>query len=206
MKTNQPKTNEKRPWEVWHNAAVIERIDAYWRNSPDEMNYRKVLAAIVKAEMKSSGEGILEVGCGTGLVYAALREIINPTLNYQGTDNSVHALHVATKYYPDVAWGKADAFKLPYADNAFDIACAFEVFGHIPDCGKPIAELVRVAKRRAIFTVWITAGDKFAQGTDHNEYPASAIAEMLVKAMEGQPGYWTSVDLGASRAYIVRKG
>lgn len=196
---------QKRPWEVWHNAGVIEHIDAYWRGSPDEMNHRKVLADIVKAELQAPTDSILEVGCGTGLVYAALGEAIGPALNYRGVDNSVHALHVATKYYPDVAWGKGDAFKLPYEDGAFDIACAFEVFGHLPDCATPIAELVRVAKRRAIFTVWITAGETFSQGTDHNEYPATLIASMLAKAMQDHPGYWTSADLGAVRAYIVRK-
>jgi len=196
-----------RPWEVWHNATLAREVHGYWQDSPDEMRYRRVLAGIVKDQMLRTTDSILEVGCGTGLVYDALLNLIGPNIRYVGVDNSKQMLGICEKVYHEGQFEQGDAFALPYADNSFGIACAFEVFGHMPDCSKPIAELIRVARHTAIFTLWITAGDKQLEGGDHYEYHVPLVNEMLTKAtLPYGYGRWEFRDLGASRVYVVRKG
>ena len=193
----------QRSWEVWYNAATVRQIDDYWRGSPDEIAHRQRLAQVIKEIMPLPTASILEVGCGTGLVYEALRDAVGCDLRYTGLDNSRQMLELANWRFPKAYFEDGDAFKLPYPEDAFDIACAFEVFGHMPDCSKPIAELVRVARAVAMFTLWI-GGNEIIKGIDHYEYPPDFVNEALVRATGPyKGGSWTFVDYGPVRAYIV---
>jgi ubiquinone/menaquinone biosynthesis C-methylase UbiE len=53
-----------------------------------------------------------------------------------------------------------DAQSLKFADGEFDLVCEFGALHHIPDPGKAVSEMLRVA-RKAIF---ISDGNNFGQG------------------------------------------
>lgn len=202
--------NDRKPersWEVWRNESTAKRIDGYWVTSPDEQKHRRNIADLVATEMHSPFSTILEVGCGTGLVYEALRDVVGPQMRYRGIDNAETMLKIAIKRYPEIDASIGDAFNLAFGDNEFDLVCAFEVFGHMPDCSKPIAELIRVAKMVAIFSVWLTLGDEQTKGADHYEYPEEMIREFINRAAGDQSDKITirKVDIGHSRAFVIRK-
>ena len=198
---------KERPWEVWHSSRMAQQLDAYWRNSPDEMAYRTRLAVLVRDHMAMPNDSILEVGCGTGLVYEALRDNIKSGLVYTGMDNSSQMVAAARKAYPGVTFRRGDAFQLPAEDGAFDIACAFEVFGHMPAPAPAIAELIRVARHTAIFTMWVWDGQGPRQGADHYEHSPHEIEMAIVGAylLDHIRLRWEWVQLPYTRAYIVRK-
>lgn len=191
---------EARPWEVWHDEAMPGELDAYWRNSGDEMDYRRMLARLVADHLPADGS-VLEVGCGTGLIYEALLDAVGPLLDYTGVDNSRPMLAYARRAYPGAKFRHGDAFNLRFSDRSFDLACAFEVFGHMPLPAWPICELLRVG-RTAIFTLWLYEGDAPRKGQDHYEHPVDAVTEIL----NGTGRYWTWRDMPHTRAYIVEAG
>lgn len=198
----------ERPWEVWHSSKTVAEVDSYWRNSSDELAHRQALATLVQQHMIRPTDSILEVGCGTGLVYEALRDAIGPKVTYTGMDNSSQMVAACRKAHPGANIRKGDAFALPAETGTFDIACAFEVFGHMPEPAGAIAELIRVARRVAIFTVWVWDGTGSRNGTDHYEHSPHDIETAIVAAYmtnRKQRLRWEWTQLAHTRAYIVRK-
>jgi SAM-dependent methyltransferase len=143
-----------RPWEGWHDDAAVDAIDRYWQGSDDEAAHRARLAETVADIVGDRApDSVLEVGCGTGLVYEAM-ELRIPGLNYTGCDISGVMLTRAHARFTAAKFDRADAYELPYEDKVFEVTVCFEVLGHIPDVGTVIAELCRVANRWVVFTVW----------------------------------------------------
>lgn len=194
------KSEAKKKDILWDRGGLARKIDHYWTSSPDEIRHRANIAGLVCNLISSRSDTILEVGCGTGLVYGALLDLVGPDVNYTGIDISKKMLAIAGERYSMGTFIEGDAFDLKYGDRSFDIACAFEVFGHYKDPSDAIKELVRVARRLAVFSMWLTLGDKVAEGTDRYEYPKALVEKMIPK------GHLVSDhDLGYTRAFIVRK-
>ena len=191
----------RRPWEVWDNVGTAEQVDDYWTNSPAELDHRAKLARLVK-EYLAADSSLLEVGCGTGLVYKAL-EIQMPGLDYTGIDNSRQMLAIARKRYPGVRFQQGDAFKLKLMNRQFDIACAFEVFGHLPEPWPAVKELVRVASKLAIFTVWPTDGPVSVDCGDHYEHPRGALLKGLAQLYGEREWAVATRSIGPVLAYVV---
>ncbi len=99
------------------------------------------------------GERLLDLGCGNG---RHTLEAARYPVRVVGLDFSADDLKAAKYMYADLkrkgeVRGHADfiigdAQNLPFKDGAFDKALCTEVFEHIPDDRRGIAEFVRVAK------------------------------------------------------------
>ena len=99
------------------------------------------------------GERLLDLGCGNG---RHTLEAARYPVRVVGLDFSPDDLKTAKYMYADLkrkgeVRGHADSIigdaqNLPFKDGAFDKALCTEVFEHIPDDRRGIAEFVRVAK------------------------------------------------------------
>jgi RimJ/RimL family protein N-acetyltransferase len=143
----------RRDWELW-DASETERIDAYWASSGFERAHR---VAITGQAMRLIGDhaSILEVGCGTGRMMAAMIDA-DPSLlgKFSGCDISPAMLKKARDRFPSVPFHAGDIFQLPFENGKFDVVLAFEVLSHLPSIAGPLREMARVAKKKIIFTVW----------------------------------------------------
>jgi ubiquinone/menaquinone biosynthesis C-methylase UbiE len=146
-----------RDWELWDQGCVAQVIDAYWLGSKEEIEHRKKLALFLK-EWALPNDKILEVGCGSGLIYSELAASFK---GYVGVDISEKMLEIATRRFPEALFMKGDLYNLSFLDSSFEITVAFEVFGHINGIEKPIREMFRTSSRLAIFTVWTAPKTKF---------------------------------------------
>jgi ubiquinone/menaquinone biosynthesis C-methylase UbiE len=99
-----------------------------------------------------SGERVLEVGCGTGVVVRDLAGLVGRRGEVVGVDASrrlldrARALSRETARRTRIAWRVADAASLPFAANRFDAALAVTVILHVADPVRVVREMARVTR------------------------------------------------------------
>jgi ubiquinone/menaquinone biosynthesis C-methylase UbiE len=95
------------------------------------------------------GDQVLDVGCGTGDDARALAGLV-PGVAVVGVDLDAARVADATRLSlglpRPVEFRVADAFRLPFEDDAFDACRADKVFHHLLDPPKALAEMVRVTQ------------------------------------------------------------
>lgn len=117
--------------------------------------YAVDLAARVTRRRPTS---LLELAAGTGVVTRQLAQALPPEVSIVATDLSQPMLDqaAATRTARPVEWHQADAQRLPFPDEAFDVVvCQFGVM-FFPDKARAFAEARRVLRPRGqfIFSVW----------------------------------------------------
>jgi SAM-dependent methyltransferase len=101
---------------------------------------------------------VLEIAAGTGVITRQLANILPHDVAIVATDLNQPMLEYAAAVGTSrpVEWRQADAMKLPFSDQAFDVVvCQFGVM-FVPDKQKAFAEVMRVLRPRGtlIFNVW----------------------------------------------------
>jgi ubiquinone/menaquinone biosynthesis C-methylase UbiE len=112
----------------------------------DEHIYRYIFAASL-AENKV----VLDVACGTG--YGAGYMADKGSSKVVGVDISMEAAEYARERFSKdnkASFVCADAIRLPFVDDAFDIVVSFETVEHIRQYGKFLAECRRVLKKNGL--------------------------------------------------------
>jgi ubiquinone/menaquinone biosynthesis C-methylase UbiE len=108
----------------------------------DEHIYRYIFAASL-----TENKLVLDVACGTG--YGAGYMMEREAGEVVGVDISMAAVDYARERFgvnSKASFVCADAIKLPFADNAFDVVVSFETIEHIRQRRKFLAECRRVLK------------------------------------------------------------
>jgi SAM-dependent methyltransferase len=137
--------------EGWLAARTVARQErAYLALIGDMKNGEPRLDFTVAAEaVMATGIAaprLLEVGCGSGYYSEVFAELLPGGVNYTGIDYSDAMIARARAHYPSAAFEVADATRLPYPDNAFDIAFNGVSLMHILDYQAAIREAARVAR------------------------------------------------------------
>ena len=97
------------------------------------------------------GDLVLDAGCGTGRhaceIFRTLgADVVGVDLNREDLRKAAFVLDQIDGDGGSWVVSQADATKLPFRDNAFDVVICSEVLEHIPANRDAIAELVRVLK------------------------------------------------------------
>jgi len=145
-----------RYWQNWDNPGVAQAIDDYWVIS--EGPWREKLGRDIE-ERFGHGIAILEVGCGSGLVYAEMREraIVMPD-SYVGGDVSEKMLEIAKGRFPDTRFETMDIFDLPFKDASQANAICIQVLQHLPRYREAMRELARVTRGQLYIVSWFSTG------------------------------------------------
>lgn len=99
----------------------------------------------------SSGK-LLDIGCADGTTTKQIK-ISFPKLKVTGVDLYKNAINHAKKNPCGVTFISADAHKLPFRANTFNVVTAIEVLEHMHDCEKVIKEVFRVLKPGGSFVI-----------------------------------------------------
>lgn len=109
----------------------------------------------------SPGANWVDIGCGTGVVTAAILENCQP-LQLTAIDSATNFLQVAEAQVTDprVSFKPGDAQAIPEGDDIFDVAVSGLVLNFIPDKDAAVREMVRVTKSGGTvgLYVWDYAG------------------------------------------------
>lgn len=136
------------------NNSVYESYGEQWYEAQDDP------VALLRAENRTKlpwikkrllpHSRILDIGCGGGFLSNALAEDGHKVV---GIDMAEDALDVARDYDKtrSVEYIKADAYKLPFPDNSFDVVTAMDFLEHVEEPEKVIQEVSRVLKGNGQF-------------------------------------------------------
>jgi SAM-dependent methyltransferase len=86
----------------------------------------------------------LEVGCGTGVVLAALRAS-RPDVSFAGGEPFAAGVQIARSRLPDVPLYQLDGRRLPFEEE-FDVVGAFDVLEHVDEDELVLAQMHQAAK------------------------------------------------------------
>lgn len=113
------------------------------------------LSHIIEKIGVSEGTDVLDIGCGTGILFDMLRRIVGPAGSITGVDFSFKMAEKAHRNFPfeGVNVVDADATNLPFGDETFDMAVAFSSFAHFSDQQQAVEETHRVLKNGARFYI-----------------------------------------------------
>lgn len=167
----------KSSWDV---PGVAKNIDRFWDNV--EEGGARVHEATALASCLVPGD-ILEVGCGSGRFYEAIRSAgLLKDRKYLGVDSSHEMLGMAVARYPGVNFEFADATSLGELQSE-NVVCR-HVLQHVPDYAVVMAELLRVSRRVLFITSWFAEKDermKTKYGYWDNKISTSQIASLVNK-------------------------
>jgi ubiquinone/menaquinone biosynthesis C-methylase UbiE len=101
------------------------------------------------------GWHILDLGCGTGVLFDMLRRKVGPDGTVTGVDFSLQMARRAHRNFPfdNVNVVGADATNLPFKADTFDMAVSFSAFDNFSDQHKALSEAHRVLKSGAQFCI-----------------------------------------------------
>jgi SAM-dependent methyltransferase len=99
-------------------------------------------------------ESVLDVGCGEGVLTVEWAERLRGG-RVVGIDLDDPRLRDewAARTRPNLEFRAEEATSLSFADDEFDLAAAIEVLEHVPEPGRTIAEMARVARRWLLVSV-----------------------------------------------------
>lgn len=122
------------------------------QNPLQQFLIKRLQDAVAYEVKRIKPRSLLSVGCGEGFDLKHILEIYKPS-KVVGVDFDSDALAYARKQLPKVEFKRADARKLPFSKNQFDLVIALEVIEHIQEYDPAISELVRVSSGPVIITV-----------------------------------------------------
>lgn len=93
---------------------------------------------------------ILEIGCGMGhfsnYCYNMKKSVISTDISELNTE-------LAKKNYPNLSFCVADAEKLPFKDNSFDIVVSIELIEHLFNQRSHLFEVNRILKNNGVYII-----------------------------------------------------
>lgn len=118
-----------------------------------------------------SGDRVLDVGCGTGVLACAAARTVGPAGRVVGLDRNSPMLAVARRAPEVVDWRQGDAEDLPFDDHAVDrVVCQFALM-FFDDRRRAVDEMLRVLR------------------------PGGTLAVATWCAVDESPGYAAMVDV-----------
>lgn len=145
-------------------------VDAYedWLSTPWGRMVGRIEVEALRGLLAplASGARVLDVGCGTGWLGAALGD---QAWRVSGVDRSLRMLARAAGRFPVV---RGEAERLPFRDGAFDAAMVSAVLDFVPDPTRVLREARRVARERvAVLALarnsWLATRRRVAGGRGH---------------------------------------
>lgn len=114
--------------------------------TPDIIQQRRATRVLLRLK---PGESILDIGCGPGFLLNEMAEEIGPSGLLRGIDVSADMIALASGRCAEkitIELQVADALKLPFVDETFDVAVSTQVYEYVADIATALREAWRVLR------------------------------------------------------------
>ncbi len=128
--------------------------------------------AVLAAMTPMSGETVLDIGVGPGLLVRDIALAVGETGTVVGCDISEQMCAMARSRCADLGWVEiqlGEATALDAADNSFDCVVVTQVLEYVDDVAKALAEIERVLKPGGRAVIIDTDFDTWAMHTGYPE-------------------------------------
>ncbi len=133
-------------------------VEAAWAYERLHVNavFRQWAEPVLDAADVATGNSVLDVACGTGVVAREALGRVGPTGSVTGLDIGRGMLAVAQSIEPGLTWIEGDAGQLPFDDDEFDAVVSQFGLMFFPDRVQAICEMLRCARpgARVSVAVW----------------------------------------------------
>lgn len=118
--------------------------------------FRQWADPVLDAAGVASGDRVLDVACGTGVVAREALARVGANGSVTGLDIDAGMLAVAELIEPGVAWVEGEAGRLPFADDDFDAVVSQFGLMFFPDRVLAVREMLRCTRpgHRVVVAVW----------------------------------------------------
>ena len=115
----------------------------------------EILSFLIDSFEIEKGYKIVDLGCGTGILFDMFRRKVGGEGMVVGVDFCPNMLNHAQKNFPfeNVYEINGDVEKLPLIGDGFDMGASFAAFEHFTDPRKTMQEVSRVLKKGAQFHI-----------------------------------------------------
>lgn len=134
----------------------------YYEARANSMLWAEIRQLLALAAVRP-GDSVLELGCGGGQFLAACAERC-PSLLI-GTDLNRQALALSRRAAPVATLAMADAVRLPFEDEAFDVVVAQHLIEHFESADEVVLEWLRV----------LSPNGRLVVATPNARYPDTAL-------------------------------
>jgi SAM-dependent methyltransferase len=150
------------------------------------------------------GSSVLDAACGTGIVARTTADRLAGTGRVVGLDLNAGMLAVARRVRPDLEWRHGDVAAMPFADGSFDAVLCQMALMFVPDRGRALREMARVARPGGVVALAVPASldDQPAYGP----FVEMAAGVAGAEALSLLSTYWSCGDLGELRKTVTEAG
>ena len=163
-----------------HHQKFFDQLAAEWDLMFTSEDLER-LSHLVAAMPVTPGMELLDLGCGTGIMFDILRRRVGDSGSVTGVDFSIEMAEKAHRNFPfdNVNVVDADVIFLPFKESAFDMGVAFSSFPHFSNQQKALDEAHRVLKPGAkLYVIHLLSSKELAAvhhrvggAVEHDELP-----------------------------------
>ncbi|MFC1626982.1 class I SAM-dependent methyltransferase [Patescibacteria group bacterium] len=152
---------------------------------------------VVNLVPKNKNLKVLDIGCGDGVLLSLISQKISADLT--GVDLDVDSLKTA-KTKVKAKFIKANAYKLPFKANAFNLIISSEIIEHLSDTKKYLSEITRVVKSKGL--VIITTPVKISEIPEDKMHVQEFTSQELKSSLQK---YFKQVSIRTSHPLWLKK-
>lgn len=159
---------------------------------------------LVAAADVHSGQAVIDVACGTGVVARAAADHVGQTGRVVGVDLNEGMLAVARRIRPDIEWHHGDVIDLPFASASFHAALCQAALMYFPDRVAALQEMARVVRSGGVVVAQVWGA--FERQPAYRRLAEIAARHAGPRALEVVGSYFSLGDLELVKELFAQAG